>query len=155
MTRNKVTKFSHLADHHRPLAYTNYTYAGIEVTSTAAAGAASGETVPGGRADLFEDVATVTATITNSGDVAGAEVAQLYLSLPSSAPATPPKQLRGFQKLFLEPGASGTVTFSLRKKDLSYWDVPSQNWIVPSGTFNVSVAASSRDLRLTGSFDVQ
>lgn len=96
----------------------------------------------------------MTATITNSGSVAGAEVAQLYLSLPSGAPATPPKQLRGFQKLFLEAGASGTVTFNLRKKDLSYWDVPSQNWIVPSGTFGVSVGASSRDLRLTGSFDV-
>src|SRR4051794_7224272 len=61
------------------IAYTNFTYSDITVTSTAKAGAASGATVPGGRADLFETVATVTATITNSGGVEGAEVAQLYL----------------------------------------------------------------------------
>lgn len=135
-------------------AYTNFTYSAISITSSATSGPATGETAPGGRTDLFENVATVTATITNTGSVAGAEVAQLYLSLPSGAPASPPKQLRGFDKLPLEPGASGTATFNLRKKDLSYWDVASQNWIVPSGSFGVSVGASSRDLRLTGSISV-
>jgi beta-glucosidase len=135
-------------------AYTNFTFSSLTVTSTAKSGAATGQTIPGGRADLFDDVATITATITNSGAVSGAEVAQLYLSLPSSAPAAPPKQLRGFQKLSLAAGASATATFNLRKKDLSYWDVASQNWIVPTGSFGVSVGASSRDLRLTGSFTV-
>lgn len=92
----------------------------------------------------------MTATITNSGSVAGAEVPQLYLTLPSGAPAAPPKQLRGFTKLSLQPGASGTATFNLRRRDLSYWDVSSQNWIVPKGNFGISVGASSRDSRLNG-----
>jgi beta-glucosidase len=96
----------------------------------------------------------VIATITNSGGVTGAEVPQLYIGLPSSAPAAPPKQLRGFVKLSLAAGASGTATFNLRRKDLSYWDASKQNWIVPAGTFSVSVGASSRDIRLTGSIAV-
>ncbi|KAK4112785.1 glycoside hydrolase family 3 protein [Canariomyces notabilis] len=136
------------------LSYTNFSYSDLTITSTARAGPATGATVPGGPADLWETVATVTAKITNSGGVAGAEVPQLYITLPSSAPATPPKQLRGFAKLKLNPGASGTATFNLRRRDLSYWDVGRQNWVVPSGQFGVSVGASSRDVRLTGSITV-
>lgn len=125
------------------------------VTSTGAvSGPASGATGPGGRTDLFEEVATVTATITNSGSVTAAEVAQLYISLPTGGAAVPPKQLRGFSKISLEAGASGTVSFNLRRKDLSHWDVPTQNWNVPKGSFGVSIGASSRDLRLTGSLEV-
>jgi beta-glucosidase len=67
-------------------------------------------------------VATVTATVTNNGTVAGAEVAQLYIGFPLSAPASPPKQLRGFDKISPAAGADGTVTFPLRAKDLSYCD---------------------------------
>lgn len=107
---------------------------------------------PGGVVGLYDTVATVTAKITNNGTVTGAEVAQLYIGLPSSAPASPPKQLRGFQKVSLTAGTSKTVTFDIRRKDLSYWDVGSQAWRVPSGTFNVYVGSSSRDIRLTGSF---
>lgn len=137
-----------------PTAYTNFTYSNIAVTSTAKSGPASGPVGPGGRADLFDTVATVTATIANSGAVQGSEVAQLYISYPSSGPATPPKQLRGFTKLPLAAPASGTATFNIRKKDLSYWDVASQNWILPAGSFGVSVGASSRDIRLTGAITV-
>ncbi|CAN8102085.1 unnamed protein product [Discula destructiva] len=133
------------------LSYSNFSYSGLTVTSTAKAGPATGPTVSGGPADLFATVATVTATITNTGSVSAAEVAQLYISLPAGAPAAPPRQLRGFDKLLLAPGASGVVTFNLRRRDLSYWDVAKQNWVVPSGAFVVNVAASSRDLRLTGS----
>ncbi|KAB5576312.1 glycoside hydrolase superfamily [Coniochaeta sp. 2T2.1] len=136
------------------LSYTNFTYSDISVTSTAASGPATGPVISGGRADLFDTVATVTAKVTNSGSVKGAEVAQLYIGLPSSAPAAPPKQLRGFAKLNLAPGASGTATFNLRRKDLSYWDVGRQNWVVPTGSFVVSVGASSRDVRLTGAIAV-
>ncbi|KAK0620797.1 glycoside hydrolase superfamily [Immersiella caudata] len=132
------------------LSYTNFTYSDITVDSTAKAGPATGKTIPGGREDLFETVATVTASITNSGGVEGAEVAQLYITLPSGAPPAPPRQLRGFDKIKLKQGAKGTVTFNLRRKDLSYWDVRTQNWIVPSGSFGIGVGASSRDIRLTG-----
>lgn len=94
-------------------------------------------------------------TITNSGDVAGAEVAQLYLSLPASAGVDAPlRQLRGFEKLDLAPGESGTVEFVLRRKDASYWDVAAQQWVLPAGEFAIAVGASSRDLRLQGSLTV-
>jgi beta-glucosidase len=94
----------------------------------------------------------VTAKITNSGGVAGAEVPQLYIAYPSSAPTTPPKQLRGFNKIKLEAGVSGTATFPLRRRDLSVWD--GGKWVVPSGEFTVSVGGSSRDIRLTGKITV-
>ncbi|ORY59650.1 beta-glucosidase 1 [Pseudomassariella vexata] len=128
------------------LSYTNFTYAGIKVTGAPTSGPATGDVVPGGRADLFETIANVTCTITNSGAVTGSEVAQLYVGYPASASA-PPKQLRGFEKLPLAAGASGTATFTLRRKDLSYWDSSLQNWVVPSGDFNITVGASSRDIR--------
>jgi beta-glucosidase len=96
-------------------------------------------------------VSTVTAKITNSGGVAGAEVPQLYLGYPASANA-PPKQLRGFNKINLAVGASSTATFKLRRRDLSVWD--GAKWVVPSGEFSVYVGSSSRDVRLTGKITV-
>lgn len=123
------------------------------MTGAPKAGAATGAIVSGGRADLFETVATVTVTVANSGAVTGAEVAQLYVGYPSSVTA-PPKQLRGFEKLPLAAGASGTATFALRRRDLSYWDVSQQNWVVPSGAFTISVGASSRDIRQTATLTV-
>lgn len=130
-------------------AYTNFTYSGLTATYTDKS-AGSTTLAPGGVAGLYQTVATITATITNSGAVQGAEVAQLYIGLPSSAPTTPVRQLRGFKKVNLAPGASATVTFSVRRKDLSYWDVQAQKWATPTGMFNVWVGASSRDLRLQG-----
>jgi beta-glucosidase len=131
------------------MSYTSFAYSGL-VLSTISTVAGSSTIAPGGVSNLWDTVATVTAIITNSGSVTGAEVAQLYIGLPASAPASPLKQLRGFSKINLAAGASGTVTFKLRRKDLSYWDTGSQKWIMPSGTFNVYVGASSRDIRLTG-----
>jgi beta-glucosidase len=136
------------------LAYTTFSYSSLAVSVSASSGPATGSTGPGGPQDLFQSVGTVTASITNNGSVTGAEVAQLYIGLPSSAPASPPKQLRGFQKLSLSSGASSTASFTLRRRDISYWDSSRQAWVVPSGTFNVYVGASSRDIRLTGSFTV-
>ncbi|KAI5236669.1 hypothetical protein E4T42_09396 [Aureobasidium subglaciale] len=104
--------------------------------------------LPGGNPALWEILYTVNATITNSGKVAGAAVPQLYISLPSSAPAgTPIRQLRGFSKMYLEPGQEEIVTFELMRRDLSYWDVVSQQWLIPSGSFGFDVGFSSRDLR--------
>ncbi|KAJ9657040.1 hypothetical protein H2201_008317 [Coniosporium apollinis] len=106
-------------------------------------GPATGKPSPGGRKDLFDVVATISATITNSGRAEGAEVAQL-----------PPRQLRGFQKLRLRPGQSKTARFELRRRDISYWDVGMQKWVVPKGHFGVVVGASSRDARLNGTIVV-
>ena len=63
----------------------------------------------------------------------------------------PPSLLRGFDSVFLTPGQSKTVTFQLTRYDLSIWDVVSQRWVIPSGTFGINVGASSRDFRLKGS----
>ena len=135
-------------------AYTTFAYSDITVNSTVTAGPTTGAIASGGAKDLFDTVATVTAKITNNGTVAGAEVAQLYIGLPATAPSAPPKQLRGFAKLPLEKGASGTATFPLRRKDLSYWDVGKQQWVVPTGEFKIYVGSSSRDIRLTDKITV-
>jgi beta-glucosidase len=89
----------------------------------------------------------------NTGSIAGAEVGQLYLNFPESA-GEPPLVLRGFKKVFLNPGEQQTVEFTSleEKKDLSIWDVTSGDWIVINGTYHVSVGSSSSDLRLFGAF---
>lgn len=103
---------------------------------------------PGGNPALWETLYNASVSVTNTGDVGGATVAQLYVSLPDSAPTgTPPRQLRGFDKLFLAPGETGTATFELMRRDLSYWDVESQEWLIPEGEFTLSVGFSSRDLK--------
>ncbi|KAL1796643.1 hypothetical protein ACET3X_005183 [Alternaria dauci] len=135
------------------LSYTNFTYSDLSVSGKPSAGPATGAKGPGGPVDLFETVATVTAKISNSGGVAGAEVPQLYLGYPAST-NSPPKQLRGFAKLRLEAGASGTATFKLRRRDMSFWDESSRKWSVATGEYHVFVGSSSRDVRLTGKITV-
>ncbi|CAK5279099.1 unnamed protein product [Mycena citricolor] len=102
---------------------------------------------------LYDILYTATVSIKNTGKVAGAEVAQLYVSFPSNE-NQPPRVLRGFDKLSLKPGHQATATFELTRKDLSVWDVVQQKWRVPKGEFTLTVGASSRDLRskITHSF---
>jgi beta-glucosidase len=105
---------------------------------------------PGGNPALWEPLYNVTISVTNSGDVKGATVPQLYVTFPdgSGTPkGTPPKQLRGFEKVFLAPGESQTVAFELMRRDLSYWDIVSQKWLIPAGEFILRVGFSSRDLK--------
>lgn len=136
------------------LSYTKFDYTGIAVDVHARAGPSTGKVIPGGPADLFKSVGTISTTVRNTGKVAGAEVAQLYIGLPNSAPSTPPKQLRGFQKLRLEPKQSSRAVFELTRRDLSYWDVTTQKWVVPTGKFSIYVGSSSRDIRQHGSFTI-
>ncbi|CAG8927123.1 unnamed protein product [Penicillium salamii] len=136
------------------LSYTSFEYSRLSINIAATAGPSNGPIVPGGAEELFETVGTISAIVQNTGKVPGAEVAQLYIGLPDSAPDTPPKQLRGFEKLPLQPEQSGMATFELTRRDLSYWDVQEQKWIIPSGTFTVYVGSSSRDIRQNGEFSV-
>ncbi|TKA74388.1 hypothetical protein B0A55_04514 [Friedmanniomyces simplex] len=111
----------------------------------------------GGLLSLFESVGTITASITNTGSVAAAEVAQLYLQIPaatsnSSNPRT--RVLRGFQKVTIQANETAQVAFNLRMKDVSTWNVTRQAWIVPSGEFGMYVGKSVLDTPLTGSFTV-
>ncbi|KAF2190003.1 glycoside hydrolase family 3 protein [Zopfia rhizophila CBS 207.26] len=125
------------------LSYSSFEYADLEVSAPKLGASACGSIE-----DLWEVVAGVSATITNVGEVTAAEVAQLYLGIPNS----PPKQLRGFQKVELAPGKNGTVDFELTRRDLSTWSVEAQQWVIQEGEYKVFVGASSRDIRLSASF---
>ncbi len=98
---------------------------------------------------------SVSATVTNTGTVAGSDVAQLYLDDPAAA-GEPPRQLKGFQKVTLRPGQSTTVRFTLTGHDLSFWNDAANGWVVPDGRFGVNVGDSSAlaNLPLRGSFRV-
>ena len=93
---------------------------------------------------------TVSAVVTNNGSThTGAEVAQLYMTFPLLA-FEPPVQLKSFVKTkILAPAESQSVTFTLRKQDLSIWDEKSHAWSLVVGEFTFSVGASSSDIRLT------
>ncbi|MDT4905172.1 MAG: beta-glucosidase [Pseudonocardiales bacterium] len=95
----------------------------------------------------------VTAEVTNTGTRAGADVAQLYLDDPATT-GEPPSQLRGFQKVFLQPGQSTRVHFTLTSQDASYWNSGAHGWVLGAGTYAVRVGDSSRSLPLSGTFAV-
>jgi beta-glucosidase len=96
----------------------------------------------------------VEADVRNTGKRAGAEVAQLYLEFPANA-GEPPKQLKGFQKIMLQPGQTGHVRFAIAAPALSYWDVKDHAWKVAPGKFEVFVGSSSRDLPLRADLEVR
>jgi beta-glucosidase len=91
---------------------------------------------------------TLGVDVTNTGTVAGDEVAQLYVSYPGTAVvARPLKQLRGFQRVRLAAGETQHVTFTLSAVDLRYWDADNARYAVETGMVGVQIAASSADVR--------
>ncbi|UYP20174.1 glycoside hydrolase family 3 C-terminal domain-containing protein [Rhodococcus sp. Z13] len=102
-----------------------------------------------GDADL-----TVRVTVANTGSRAGAEVVQVYVGLPSSSVTRPPRELKGFAKVHLDPGESRRVEIPVRRDDLAYWDTRVDSWIVEGGTYTVEIGASSRDIRQRCTVDV-
>ena len=95
-------------------------------------------TVAGEGTDL-----TVSVTVANTGDRAGSDVVQVYVHDRESSVHRPAKELKGFAKVHLEPGASETVTISLDRRSFAVWDVAAQDWLVEAGTFDIAVARSS------------
>jgi beta-glucosidase len=95
----------------------------------------------------------VSADIENTGNRPGAEVVQLYINDVISSVVTPVKQLRGFEKISLRPGEKKTVSFVLTPEHLALLD-RHMEWAVEPGTFQVMVGHSSKDIRLTGTFEV-
>jgi beta-glucosidase len=89
----------------------------------------------------------VTVAVTNTGDRAGREVVQAYTSLPGGAVQRPVRELKAFASVALEPGETEVVTLTIRRKDLAYWDIRLDAWVVEGGEYVVDVAASSRDVR--------
>ncbi|MFV0429262.1 MAG: glycoside hydrolase family 3 C-terminal domain-containing protein [Arachnia sp.] len=114
------------------LSYTSFDYSNLQVSSEA-----------------------VSFTITNSGDTAGAEIAQLYVAQPGSTILRPIKELKGFTKVFLEPGESQQVEIAFDRYTWRHFDVVSNTWQVEGGIRDLLVGASSTDIRLTGTFEVQ
>eukprot|EP01063_Lacrimia_lanifica_P022615 TRINITY_DN30158_c0_g1_i1.p1 TRINITY_DN30158_c0_g1~~TRINITY_DN30158_c0_g1_i1.p1 ORF type:complete len:732 (+),score=179.57 TRINITY_DN30158_c0_g1_i1:65-2260(+) len=106
-----------------------------------------------GYADLTVSTRGVTFTVTNTGRVAGAEVAQLYLGFPPAA-GEPPQLLKGFEVVTLAAGAKASVTIPLNTRSFSTWDVETHAWAVAHGEFSVLIGASSRDIRLRGRVSV-
>ncbi len=130
------------------LSYTTFDYSGMKVSkkkgNPAAYPAKASKVVPGGNPRLFDELATVTATVKNTGAVDGQEVAQLYVGIPNG----PVRQLRGFDKVAIKAGRSAKVTFSLTRRDLSTWDTDAQEWLLQRGDYKVYVGRDSRDLPL-------
>ncbi|MCR2792273.1 glycoside hydrolase family 3 C-terminal domain-containing protein [Microbacterium sp. zg.Y625] len=91
----------------------------------------------------------VALTVTNTGDRAGREVVQVYTSLPGSAVARPPRELKAFASVALDAGETREVELLVARADLAYWDVRADRWVVEGGDYLVAVAASSRDIRGT------
>jgi beta-glucosidase len=137
------------------LTYTTFSYSGLQIQQSGAAypmqcPTNSSVVAEGGNPLLWETVATVSSTITNTGSVAAAEVAQLYIGIPGG----PAKVLRGFEKVYLAPGASCAVNFELTRRDLSYWDVVSQTWVLQRGSYPVYVGKSVLDIQLQGALSM-
>ena len=120
------------------LSYTTFKFTNLKVPSSAK----SGSTV-----DVSFDV-------TNTGSVAGAEVAQLYVSDPSAQVDRPERELKGFAKVRLDPGETHNVTISLDARSFSYWDKPAQEWIVDPGKFVIRVGDSSENTPLTADINL-
>jgi beta-glucosidase len=123
------------------LSYTSFAVSGLEV-------ATRGSVADGTFA------ATVTATVTNTGAVDGAEVVQVYVRDVESSVARPVRELKGFAKVQVAAGAAETVSIELDQRAFAYWSVRRQAWVVEAGDFEIGVGANSRDLPLTRTIGV-
>lgn len=110
------------------LSYTTFSYGNVRVTKPSVS--------RGGNVSL-------SCTVANTGDVAGAEVVELYVH-PLHAPiARPEKELKGFAKVKLAPGESRDVTLTLAPRDFAYWDVAKHDWTVAPGEYELLIGGAS------------
>ncbi|KAJ6150924.1 hypothetical protein N7470_007518 [Penicillium chermesinum] len=109
----------------------------------------------GGNPALYEPLLQLSVDVTNTGSRSGKEVVQIYhrgLGWAKETIQFPDRVLRNFEKVYLEPGDTVTVNMTLTRKDLSYWSVRAQNWLLPEGKFRIHAGRSSRDLPLLAEF---
>ncbi len=92
------------------------------------------------------DTLKVTTQVSNTGSREGAEVVQLYVSDPKASVPRPPKELKGFRKVFLKPGETKTVEFELAPRAFSFWDTEKHDWKAEPGEFEIRLGNSSRNL---------
>lgn len=122
------------------MSYTTFTYSNLTVSAEAL---------------RDTDTLTVTVDVTNTGDRAGKEVVQLYVSDPESSVFRPVRELKGFEKVYLEAGETKTVSFTLDKRAFAYWHTELHDWYVESGAFGIEIGRSSRDIALTHTVSVE
>lgn len=91
----------------------------------------------------------VSVDVTNTGDKFGKEIVQLYVADKTEAIRRPEKELKGFEKVALNPGETKTVTFTLDKRSFAWYNTDIHDWYAASGEYDILIAASSRDVRLT------
>lgn len=106
--------------------------------------------------EVFEtgDTLKVSLEITNTGACAGKEVVQLYVAPGKSWAIRPVHELKGFEKVSLQPGETKTVTFFLKDRDFAYYDPETRDWFVEKGMYGIEIGASCRDIRLAGEVSV-
>ena len=98
---------------------------------------------------------TVSLDITNTGKTTGKEVVQLYISDMKFSLPRPEKELKDFRKIELEPGETSTVTFTIEKEDLSYFDPEKHDWVAEPGKFKALIGSASDDIRAEISFALE
>jgi beta-glucosidase len=115
------------------LSYTSFKYSNLVLSSSAFGPAGS---------------VTVRMDVTNTGKRPGEEVAQLYVHDLKPVIDRPVRELKGFAKITLQPGETKTVQFTIKPRDLAYFDVTGPQWKANAGDYEIQVGASSRDIRL-------
>lgn len=113
------------------LSYTTYTYSDLQLDRDAM---------------RDDEMLRVSVRIKNTGTRAGKEIVQLYVQNPGGSVIRPDKELRGFEKVELQPGEEKTVAFSLNKRAFAYYDTERADWTVEPGTYTILVGKSSRDI---------
>jgi beta-glucosidase len=122
------------------LSYTSFVYSGLNLSSQ--------------RISDQEEL-NVSIRVRNTGKVAGAEIVQLYVRDTSTTIFRPEKELKGFQKVALQPGEEKQVEFTLDKRAFAYYNIGIADWHVESGTFDILIGASSVDIRAAGNVWVE
>lgn len=117
------------------LSYTTFSYSGLRISPQVAS--ADGRIA-------------VSFNVTNSGQVAGSEAAQVYVGEQGAPVPRPIKELKGFAKVFLQPGETQRVTVYLNQRSLAYYDTSRSAWVSDAAPFEILVGASSQDIRLRG-----
>ena len=102
-----------------------------------------------------QETLTATVTVTNTGARTGKAVVQLYVGDKESTVLRPVRELKGFEKVELQPGESRDVTFTLDKRSFAYWNTQIHDWHVETGAFSIEAGLSSRDIQATAEVTVE
>jgi beta-glucosidase len=112
------------------LSYTSFKYSDLEISSS-------------------KNIISISFNLQNTGKLKGAETAQLYISAPGKEAIRPPLELKGFQKLEINPGETKKVVIELNKKELAWFNEMIHDWQIEEGDYKFNIGSSSRDIRLS------